>query len=75
MNSLPPPLPRRRLASAVRRLLDPSLGANVRAVLRTLAAMGTLGALAARSEEIVAVLTAAQGLLALLVLAPTERPS
>lgn len=58
----------------IRRLLDPALGARVRAVLRTLGAFGALVALGAHAEEVAAAITAAQGLLALFVLAPTPPP-
>ena len=61
--------------SFVRRLLDPELGGRVRAVLRTLGAFATLGALSQNADEIVAVLTSLQALLAVLVMVPTPAPN
>lgn len=56
----------------IRRLLDPTLGAKLRAVLRAVLALGVIpAAYSAHSDALVAVLVAAQPLLALLVAAPT----
>lgn len=63
-----------KLKNLALRLLDPELGARVRAVVRAVGVLCTIGALAAKADEIAAVITAAQGVLAVLVLTPTAKP-
>lgn len=65
----------KKLKNVGRRLLDPALGARTRAVLRTLGALGVGAAIVAKADAVAAAITAAQGLLALLVLTPTPPPS